>query len=64
MTAIAEARAKFIETLVSLGVRSDLAESLWEYAFLAGKMAGHEKAEERVAETMTLVFGAKQGAAG
>jgi hypothetical protein len=60
MTAIAEARAKFIETLVSLGVRSDLAE----YAFLAGKMAGHENAEERVAETMTLVFGAKQGAAG
>jgi hypothetical protein len=64
MTAIAEARAKFIETLVSLGVRSDLAESLWEYAFLAGKMAGHDKAEKKVNETMTLVFGEKKEAQG
>jgi hypothetical protein len=64
MKAIAEARAKFIETLITLGVRSDLAESLWEYAFLAGKMAGTGTAGEVCDNAIRVVFGERKGAQG
>jgi hypothetical protein len=42
----AHARRKFIETLERLGVSEHMAETLWDYAFLAGQAVGAKKARE------------------